>query len=176
MTTSKTSTSTKAATSKAATSTKATTIKAQAKKAAISKAKAAPKTTVKEAAALAVTVSPVGAIPSVELPEAVALTGTAFSQSAAAFAEAWQVEQDQQLGLNLLRLVGRTIKGVFVPLLSLGAYGTAKGIERANTEEARAVRAEHWQKFTGLFSVKSEAAELIEAEAVTPEAAEAGVN
>lgn len=152
MTTAKTSTS--------STATKATATKAQPKKTTTT-----TKAQAKKAAPLAIAPAE---LPAVELPPAVQLTGTALSKSAAALAEAWAIEQNEQYGLKLVRLVGTTLKGVFVPLLSLGAYGASEGIKAANTEEAKAGRAEHWQRFSGLFSGggdtdEAEAAEATEA-------------
>lgn len=91
-------------------------------------------------------------IPFVELPPSITLTKTALQKSLGAFSEAWDYEQEHQLGLELLRLVGRTIRDIGSPLLSLLIYGGAVAAEKANTDEAKQTRSERWQRLLSVFS------------------------
>lgn len=91
-------------------------------------------------------------IPFVELPLSITLTKTALQKSLGAFSEAWDYEQEHQLGLELLRLVGRTIRDIGSPLLLLLIYGGAVAAEKANTDDAKQTRSERWQRLLRVFS------------------------
>jgi len=96
-----------------------------------------------------------GEIPSVQLPQPITLTKTALQKSVGAFSEAWDYEQEHQLGLELLRLVGRTIRDIGSPLLALLIYGGAMAAEKANTDDAKRIRSERWQRLLSAFSKRT---------------------
>lgn len=90
--------------------------------------------------------------PFVELPQAITLTKAALQKSVGALSEAWDYEQEHHLGLELLRLVGRTIRDIGSPLLLLLIYGGAVVAEKASADDAKQIRSERWQRLLSACS------------------------